>query len=102
MAKFKLLAFEVVMLPAALAACAGAPVDQVVKPEILFASGDVIRLQWNPQQTGESRVLGTVRAFCGGRNFDEVPSPQDASPSGPSRTKTWRCHLFPGSGAGGM
>ena len=97
MAKFKLLAFGTVMLAGVLAGCAA---SAGARPQVVSAASDTIRLQWDPQQTSEAKVLGTARAFCGGRNFDEVPSPQDAAAPGPLKTKTWRCQMFPGSGAG--
>ena len=82
----------------ALAGCASPPLSAGGKYEIQFAAGDIIRIAWNPQLTDEQAVRSVARAHCSGREVDEGPTPAGTAAAG-TVTKTWRCKIFPGTGA---
>jgi len=89
-----------VLLTAALAGCASAPISQGGKSEIMYASNDTIRIRWNPQLTSERQMRSLAIAFCGGRDVDAVQSSIDRDAPGGVQEKTWQCKVFPGVGAG--
>jgi hypothetical protein len=89
-----------VLLAAVLAGCAGTPMGQGGRPEVLFASNDMIRIRWDPQLTKQSDVRSVAMAFCGGRKVDELSSSLEAGASGGLQAKTWQCEAFPGIGGG--
>lgn len=88
------------LLAAALAGCAGTPLGEGGKAEIVFAQNETIRIRWNPQRTSERDMRAKAMAFCGGRKVDELDSATEAGASGGLQAKTWRCENFPGTGAG--
>ena len=88
------------LLAAALAGCAGTPISQGGPAEIVFAQNETIRIRWNPQLTSERDMRAKARAFCGGRNVDQLDSAAEAGASGTLQATTWRCEHFPGTGAG--
>ena len=88
------------LLAAALAACAGTPIDQGGNAEIVFAQSDMIRIRWNPQRTNEGVMRSKAIAFCGGRKVEPLESAIESSASGSVVAKTWRCEPFPGNGTG--
>ena len=89
-----------VLLAATLAGCAGTPVSQGGKAEIVFAHSDTIRIRWNPQLTNERDMRSKAIAFCGGRDVDELDASAETGTSGGLQAKTWRCEAFSGTGAG--
>ena len=88
-----------VLLSAAIAGCAGTPVSQGGKAEIVFAGNETIGIRWNPQLTNEREMRSKAVAFCGGRDVDELQSSAGTDASGGLQAKTWRCKTVPGSGA---
>ena len=91
---------NIVLLAATLAGCAGPPVSQGGKAEVVFAHSEMIRIRWNPQLTNERNVRSLAVAFCGGRDIEELASSTEPGASGSLQVKTWRCEIFAGSGAG--
>lgn len=91
---------DAVLLAALVAGCAGTPVDQGGKAEIVFAGSDMIRMRWNPQLTNEREMRSRAMAYCGGRKVDPVESSVETAPSGTVQARTWRCDPFPGTGSG--
>jgi hypothetical protein len=89
-----------VLLAAALAGCAGTPVGQGGKADVLFAGNEMIRIRWNPQRTNERDIRSLAVAFCGGRKVEELDTALEPAASGNLQAKTWRCEHFPGSGSG--
>jgi len=89
-----------VLLTAALAGCAGTPIAQGGKSEIVYASNDTIRIRWNPQLTNERNMRSLAIAFCGGRDVDQVQPSTGTDAPGGLQEKTWQCKVFPGVGAG--
>ena len=89
-----------VLLAAALSACAGAPVGQGGKAEIVSAGNEMIRLRWNPQLTNEGAMRSQAMAYCGGRNVEAQEGSVQADTSLGLQARTWRCDPFPGTGAG--
>jgi hypothetical protein len=88
-----------VLLAAALAGCAGTPISQGGKAEIVFARNETIRVRWNPQLTNEREVRSKAIAFCAGRDVDELDASTETGASGTLQAKTWRCEPFSGTGA---
>ena len=86
------------LLTAALAGCAGTPIDQGGKAEILYASNDIIRIRWNPQLTSEREMRSLAIAFCGGRDVDGVQTSTGTDAPRGLQEKTWQCKVFPGVG----
>lgn len=89
-----------VVLAAALAGCAGTPISQGGKAEIVFAGSETIRIRWHPQRTNEREMRSKAIAFCGGRDVDEVDASTETGASGTLQVKTWRCEPFSGVGSG--
>jgi hypothetical protein len=89
---------KLVVVTAALAGCSGVPLEQGGKDEVQFASGEVIRIAWNPQLTTEAAVRSKAMAFCSGRSVDEVQASPGTGPSPTLQVKTWRCKAATGSG----
>lgn len=89
-----------VLLVPALAACAGPPISQGGKAEVVYAVEETIRMRWNPQLTNEREMRSTAIAFCGGRDVDELQAAPDTDASGAVQAKTWRCKAFPGFAGG--
>lgn len=88
------------LLASALAGCAGTPISQGGKAEIVSAVDETIRMRWNPQLTNEREMRSTAVAFCGGRAVDELQSAPDTEAPGGLQAKTWRCKVFPGFAGG--
>ena len=91
---------NLVLLAATLAGCASTPLSQGGKAEVVFAHSEMIRIRWNPQLTSERNVRSLAVAFCGGRDIEELQASTEQGASGSLPAKTWRCKIFPGSGAG--
>ena len=91
---------DAVLLAAALAGCAGTPISQGGKAEIVSAGSDTIRIRWNPQLTNERDMRSKAIAFCGGRDVDALDAATETGASGSLQVRTWRCEPFSGTGAG--
>ena len=92
--------FISVLLLASLAGCAGTPVSQGGKAEIVSAGSDTIRIRWNPQLTNERDMRSKAIAFCGGRDVDLLATTREAGAADGMQVTTWRCDSFPGTGPG--
>lgn len=82
----------------ALAGCSTPPVASGGRDEVQYAGNETIRIAWNPQLTNEQAVRSKARAWCSGREVEELVAPAGVDASGTVVTKTWRCK--PTSGAG--
>lgn len=91
---------NLVLLAATLAGCAGTPIGQGGRAEVLSAHSETIRIRWNPQLTSERDVRSLAIAFCSGRDVDKLETSTEAGASGSLQVTTWRCEMFAGAGAG--
>ncbi|MEJ8835293.1 hypothetical protein [Ramlibacter sp. AN1133] len=89
---------RLVVVCAALAGCAGVPVSSGGQDEILFAGAETIRILWNPQLTNERNVRAKARAYCSGRDVDEIDASPVPGAADHLRAKTWHCRSASGSG----
>jgi len=87
-------------LAAVLAACAGSPISQGGKAEIVFARSDTIRIRWDPRLTNERDMRSKAIAFCSGRNVHELDASTETGASGLLQAKTWSCDNYSGTGSG--
>src|SRR4051812_40742588 len=62
----------VIVAAAALAGCANLGAGSAARGEVLFASAETIRIRWDNNLTSEQAVRSTARAYCSGRDVDEV------------------------------
>ena len=71
--------------------CAGGPVGWGGTDEVLFASADTIKIQWDSLTTTEDAVRAKAQAHCGARSIVVVDATSDVATPGLTRSKTWRC-----------